>query len=365
MADGSLPRFGDDVRSSARGAAYLMEYAYAATKDPDLLGLLPRTVSWDSVQFGRDVTKTGQPPTLTSRVFAGAGHAILRTEGKAGLTAAFTFGPYGGFHGHLDKLSFVFFGWGQELGVDPGRAASQAYRLPVHKRWYKSTISHNAVLVDTAPQRPAQGTLELFAANAKYAAVAARCDGAYPGVKQRRLLVMTPNYLLVLDRLAADKERRFDWVYHNRGIGAECDAATEAGGAPKSFIGMEYVQNTRAGATDGPVRVRFVGKAADTCLTMAPAPGTAVLTGDGVGASVLDRVPMAMVTRRGRDVDFAAVLEPLRPGSTPVVSEVALERQEDSVSVTVRRGDAHDVISWTDGKALTVVSGGKTVLASQ
>jgi hypothetical protein len=364
MADGSLPRFGDDVRSSARGAAHLMEYAYAATKDPDLLGLLPRTVSWDSVRFGRDVTRTAEPPTLTSRVFAGAGHAILRTEGEANLTAAFTFGPYGGFHGHLDKLSFVFFGWGQELGVDPGRAASQAYRLPVHKRWYKGTISHNAVLVDTAPQRPAQGRLALFAANARYAAVAARCDGAYPGVEHRRLLVLTPTYLLVLDRLAADKERRFDWVYHNRGTVAECDAAAESADAPKSFVGMEYVKNGRTGSTDGPVRVRFVGKAADVRLTVAPAPDTAVLTGDGVGASVLDRVPLAMVTRRGRDADFAAVLEPVRRESPPAVDDVTLERRADGVSVTVRRGDVRDIISWGDGEALTVASGGETVLGS-
>ena len=53
---------------------------------------------------------------LESMVFEDAGHAILRTRGDAGLTAAMTFGPYGGFHGHFDKLSFVFFGFGQGTG---------------------------------------------------------------------------------------------------------------------------------------------------------------------------------------------------------------------------------------------------------
>ena len=72
--------------------------------------------------LGRTVSPKPKAPALQSQVFAGAGHAILRTQGPAGLTAAFTFGPYGGFHGHFDKLSFVFFGHGQELGVDPGRA---------------------------------------------------------------------------------------------------------------------------------------------------------------------------------------------------------------------------------------------------
>jgi hypothetical protein len=71
-----------------------------------------------------------------------------------------------------------------------------------------------------------------------------------------------------------------------------------------------------------------------------------------------------MVTRRGRDADFAAVLEPVRRESPPAVDDVTLERRADGVSVTVRRGDVRDIISWGDGEALTVASGGETVLGS-
>ncbi|NQT86303.1 heparinase II/III family protein, partial [bacterium] len=365
MADGSLPRFGDDVRSRASGAAPYVEFAYAAAKDPALVGLLPRSASWDSILFGRDVSREVDPPALASRVFRGAGHAILRTQGEAGLTAAFTFGPYGGFHGHLDKLSFVFFGHKQELGVDPGRAASQAYRLPIHKRWYKPTLSHNALLVDRAMQRPATGKLELFAANAQYAAVAARCDAASPGVKHLRLLVLTPTYLLVLDHVDADKERRFDWVYHNRGAAAHCDAAKSTGKAPSPYVGMEYVQNVRTGATDGPVRVQFPGKTVGASLTLAAAPKTSVLTGDGVGASVLDRVPMVMITRHGRQADFAAVLEAVPDKGRPLVTDVILARKDGAALVTVRHGDTADTIALTADGKLTVTSAGKTVLVGE
>ena len=364
MADESLPRFGDDVQSSARGAASLIEHAYAATSDPELLASLPNSPTWQSVLLGRELSRGAEPQALTSRVFRGAGHAILRAKGDAGLTAAFTFGPYGGFHGHLDKLTFVFFGHKQELGVDPGRAASQAYRLPIHRRWYKATIGHNGVLVDGASQRPAQGRLELFAANDAYVAAAASCSAAYPGVEHKRLLVLAPTYLLVLDRLASDKPRRFDWVYHNRGSAAQCDAASRPGKAP-SHAGMEYVENTKAGATDGPLRVQFAGKTAAVHLTMAPAPQTGVLTGDGVGASILDRVPMVMVTRQGAEADFAAVLESAPNGRGPTVSGVALERKGGSVAVTVQVGGGKDVVQLTEGNTLTVISGGKTVLASQ
>jgi len=50
--------------------------------------------------------------------------------------------------------------------------------------------------------------------------VLADCSTAYEGVTQQRMLVMTPAYLLVFDRLKSpDKQRRFDWFYHGRGTG--------------------------------------------------------------------------------------------------------------------------------------------------
>ena len=88
------------------------------------------------------------------------------------------------------------------MGVDPGRAKSQAYRLPIHTRWYKATLGHNAVLVDGRSQEPAAGKLETFAAGGPYTAVVARCDEAYPGVLHRAAPCLTPEYLLIFDDLA-------------------------------------------------------------------------------------------------------------------------------------------------------------------
>jgi len=365
MADGSLPRWGDDVRASARGAAWLMEYAYAATKDPELLPLLPPTHYWQSVMLGRDTGVKAEPPALKSRLFPSAGHAILRTRGEAGLTAALTFGPYGGFHGHLDKLSFVLFGYGEELGVDPGRAASQAYRLPIHRNWYKPTLSHNAVLVDKRAQQPATGKLELFTANDEYAAVAASCDAAYPGVKHKRLLVLTPSYLLIFDQLTSDKPRRFDWAYHNRGTAIVCDAAREPGKPPDKFAGMEYVENIRTGLTDAPIRARFPGKAVATHLTVAAAPRTEVLVGDGPCASILDRVPLILVTRHGAEATFAAVLEPVLGDRKPVVSDVSVEFKDGSAVVAIRLGASADTVTFTQANALTLTTAGRHVLTGK
>jgi hypothetical protein len=335
MADGRLPRFGDDVNSSVRRLGHLFEPAYHAYSAPQLLPLLSNKPSFESILLGRPIQAEAELPALQSVVFEDAGHAILRARGPAGLTAAMTFGPYGGFHGHYDKLSFVFFGFGRELGVDPGRAASQAYRLPIHANWYKATISHNAVLVDGHGQKPAAGKLELFDRKDNYTAVAASCREAYPGVQHKRLLFMTGAYLLVLDELHSDADHRFDWLYHNKGTRAVCDQVGDSVTLPADYPGGEYVRNGRRGTTDEPVRVRFEDSSVTTYLTLAGRPGTAVTVGDGVGASVDDRIPMVMAGRRGRDVCFAAVLEPAQKGGRPQVADVRLSETPDGLTIAV------------------------------
>jgi hypothetical protein len=364
MPDGSLPRFGDDVHTSVSQASRMLEFAYHTYRDPAMLPFLPRQPSWESVMFGRVLTPPPRPGPQASKLFPSAGHAILRTEGEKGLAAAFTFGPYGGFHGHLDKLSFVLFGYGRELGVDPGRAKSQAYRLPIHSHWYKATLGHNAVLVDGQPQKPATGKLESFTTNGTYSAVVARCDEAYPGIRYRRLLCLTPGYLLVFDDLLAKTPRRFDWVYHNRGPKALCDTVGSQGPINEPTPGWEYVKNVRYGMTDGPVRVRFPDGFVTTYLLIAPESGTEVRTGDGVGESLLDRVGLVLVTRHSRQAQFAAVLEPVT-GREPNIVSIRAEPAQDGQKVTVRRGDTADKITISSSGEVTVSVQGQTVLTGK
>ncbi len=321
MPDGTLPRFGDDVHTTIRGRDALFEPAYAAFHDPILLTALPAHPTWFTVLYGRNPALRARPETLGSVVFHSAGHAILRTRGSAGLVSAMTFGPYGGFHGHLDKLSFVFFAFGHELGVDPGRARSQAYRLPIHRHWYKATISHNTVLVDFRSQRGVAGKLLGFAATPAFAAVAASTTKAYPGVKMERILAQAPEYLLVFDRITSGKRHRYTWAYHNRGIRRACNIPDlhKIRLRPRAFPGARYLRDTLAGRppADKPLHLRFETGNIAVHLEIAPAPDAEALTGTGVGASVTDRVPLVLVTRKARNTVFAAVLAPVEPKTAP------------------------------------------------
>ena len=369
MPNGRFPRFGDDTDTSISRAAHYFEFAYHAYRDRAMLPYLPTRPSRESVLFGRKLNTSAELPALSSRLFPGAGHAILRTQGKAELAAAITFGPYGGFHGHLDKLSFVLFGLDKELGYDPGRARSQAYRLPVHRDWYKATISHNTVVVDQTPQQPATGQLKFFAATPEYAAVVADCHDAYPGVSQRRLLCLTPSYLLVFDHLHSDTPHRYDWIYHNQGTGVECYVADETiDRLADNYPGQEYLQHLQQGQTSEPIHVRFFHDACTTHLRLAAAPeaalepaGTTVTIGDGVGASMTDRIPLAMATREGNSALFAAVIEPVSEGDSAQVSAVDLQSKEGAFHIDVMRGDQMDAVTiFSDGQ-VEMTAAGKTI----
>ncbi|MCH2182635.1 MAG: heparinase II/III family protein [Mariniblastus sp.] len=332
MPGGKLPRFGDDVDSRVRTASDSLEFAYHAQPDPGLRPFLNTKPTWDSVMLGRQVSGAEQDWERESKLFPAAGHAVLRSGGPAGLASAMTFGPYGGFHGHLDKLSFVLFGFDQELGVDPGRARSQAYRLPIHKNWYKATLSHNTVVVDGKSQSPASGELQLFDSKERYTVAVARCQDAYPGVSHSRLLFQTDSYLLIFDALAADSNRRFDWFYHNRGQSVRCDIAmAPAQELETDYAGMEYVKNIRTAKTDDLLRATFETLELQTHLTLDAGRNTDVLIGDGVGSSVLNRVPLIRVTRHGKTAQFLAVLEPLQAGANRQVQSVQWQEQPHGI----------------------------------
>jgi hypothetical protein len=94
--------------------------------------------------------------------------------------------------------------------------------------------------------------------------------------------------------------------------------------------------------------VAFTGSAMAVHLLLAGAPGTTVTTGDGVGASMAERVPLADVTREGTQIGFVAVLEPVLAGQTPAVRDITAQEEDGSIAVQVSGSDGSDTyrIAW-------------------
>lgn len=324
MPNGAMPRFGDDVQTVIQDSD-LYEAAYAAYGNPILRSALSGKPNFQAIALGRELAPLPEPARLSSRLFEDTGLAVLRGNGNAGLAAAIIFGEYGGYHGHLDKLGFVSFGLGEELAVDPGRARRQAYRQPIHQGWYKATISHNAVLVDGRSQAPAYGRVVAFTNTPRFTAVSAECDAAWPGVTQRRTLVLTAQCLIVFDDLAAGTARRFDWIYHNRGTNLIVSSPQAEPCRPPSLDGGEYLGSQRAFTTDAQILAVFKGARVDTHMVIAAMPGACAFTADGPFSSVTDRVPLLAVSRNAKKARFLAAIMPVKAGAPEPIRGLQLE----------------------------------------
>ena len=358
MPDGTLPRFGDATTTGIPRDRY--ESAYRQWRGPALMALLPDGPTWESILLGRSerLEATVDTAGANSVLKAGAGHAILRTTGSNGPSAAvMTFGPFGGFHGHFDKLSFVYYGLGQELGYDPGRARSQAYRLPIHRNWYRATVSHNTVVVDGVSQAGVAANGGLFLADEQVSAASAWTDDAYEGVIHRRLMVLRPGFLVVADLLDSDDGRthRFDWLYHNRGTGVASPSAETPGLLPDGQ-GFEYLEDVCQGMMNGLIRATVSLSEGNVDVTVNPQAGSSVLVGTGVGESVTDRIPLICVSREGMAAQFAAAVEPRKGFDLGEVEEVTIEEHASSgwvVRVALCCGIEERYVWDPDGRSRT------------
>ena len=333
---GIMPRFGDDTGFSLAQQGALMETAWNSLRESALVPFLPTRPVWETVLYGREVCETVTNPVLReSKIYPLSGYAMLRSAGLKKLSAAITFGPHGGYHAHFDKLSFVFYGFGQELAVDPGRASSQAYQLPIHKKWYRGTISHNTVLVDGRPQAPAAGQAEYFRQTGDVTGVSLRCSAAYPGVTHRRLLALMPERLVVVDSLAGTEAHRFDWLYHGAGTAALHTASAQLQPVTLEHSGAEFMRSVRGGTTDRQIEVDFKTNDIIARLIVAAAPDTGYVLAEGPFRSVQNLIPMVMVSRTGREALFAAVIEPIRAGEPAVTAGIEAVQRDGKCTIEI------------------------------
>lgn len=106
---------------------------------------------WDDIAYAATAGESGVQPNFCSRTFPNAGLHIMRSDWTtdARYLVADT-GPYGGPHGHEDKLSFELFAYGARFIVDPG---SYTYsKDDPFRNYFVGSEGHNTVLVDGGSQ---------------------------------------------------------------------------------------------------------------------------------------------------------------------------------------------------------------------
>lgn len=155
------------------------EFVEAATMmgRGDMLVAWRAQPTWPTVPGLERKSVALEPPQCTSVLMPAAGHAVMR-DGWAPDDAYlfFDYGPHGGGHGHLDKLSIALVADGRHWVPDAACAPHYCI-FPEQWSWHKQTISHNTVLVDGRSQQETTGRLIAWHTDDRVDIVSANHDG--------------------------------------------------------------------------------------------------------------------------------------------------------------------------------------------
>ena len=153
------------------------------------------------------------PPLATqaqrSALLEGQGLAILRREAGR-VWIALDYGHSGGGHGHPDRLGLL-------LGVDDVRwlddfGTGSYVDRSLH--WYRSTLAHNAPLVNGRSQQRVHGVLRAWEERGGAGWVRATVDDIAPGVTAERTIVALPDYMVDVLSWSADEAVVVDLPIH-------------------------------------------------------------------------------------------------------------------------------------------------------
>jgi hypothetical protein len=238
-------------------------------------------LGWRSLLLARPELPPLAQATPRSAHLTGQGFTVFRRE-AGDVYVALDWGQSGGGHGHPDRLNVLFAHdgarWLDDLGtgsyVDPS----------LH--WYRSTLAHNAPLVNGSSQRRVPGKLIAYDERGGVGWIRAQVHELAPGVDVQRTLVVTPDYFIDDVRWTADSVVRFELPVHFEGeapgltfVGTKLDGGdgTEDGfsfvlNAAVAGLGPNHVVELAA-SHDGHTARAFVNASRGARLFRALAPG--------------------------------------------------------------------------------------------
>ncbi|WP_088833016.1 heparinase II/III domain-containing protein [Paenibacillus tyrfis] len=145
-----------------------------------------------------------------SRLLPDSGFILGRRPSNA-LSFLADFGPHGGSHGHYDKLHLTLMHRETAFTPDFGMVP---YGSDLRKQWFAETASHNTVSLGGASQAAHTGSCLRFEETAAYTYVWLRSEGAYPGCRMDRHLLLTDRWLLDWFEVTAGEEASIEWWMH-------------------------------------------------------------------------------------------------------------------------------------------------------
>lgn len=308
------PALNDSGNASIVGRdSYLYEYAYLRYGDPRYLLILNQTPQHLAAQyqlfplatlFDRDRNAPAPPVDWRSVNFFDVGFGILRTTDERGtVSLLMDYGPFRS-HGHPDKLNLDLFAFGDILMPDPGIVW---YEQPLYRNWYKTTMAHNALVVDGKSQSNVNPTLLVYGPADTMGIQRAAVHGVYAGVTLDRAVFLTSDYLADLFGAFARVERQLDLCWHIRGDFASDLPLVDNPLEPPLEPGYSELAGVRRTTTDQAWDATVTRKGKATRLLAAGGNPTEVIVGQGhFGA---ERPPAILQRRRTASTIFGNVAD--------------------------------------------------------
>ncbi|MFB9057298.1 hypothetical protein ACFFU9_11170 [Mariniflexile ostreae] len=229
------------------------EFAYRAYKIDDLAWVINKTErdSWVSLLYGVPELPKVEDPRTESSFLPNVGLVALRSQPKTNnpkdqIQAYLKYGTHGGWHGHFDRASLVALDrnghkyFGSEM-------VWYGYGKPGYKESVQTSATHNMVIVDELQQEAVPSEQLLFfkgdMMQASIVETHARWrkipkwnaekfppwddtdyDEGFQPIQQRRMAIVTDDYVVIADYMKSDKKHTYDWLVHPVGFESIEDA---------------------------------------------------------------------------------------------------------------------------------------------
>lgn len=250
---------GDGHEQLVAGSQF--ELAYYTFRDPRYASILKRSDKRNLIWGVGELPQDTPNLAAISGYSDNAGIAVLRSqtkgrEQKDQIQVAMKYGTHGSYHGHFDRISLLsLMRYGRSF-YNP-ETSWFGYGSYMYKWWVQPSLAHNMVVVDGQMQEPTTCEQLLFHSGEMMQVVASATDarwsnppymGGYDYVRsikcgdvsyvpipdnaprptdigtysepvhQRRIMVLTDDYVVIADYLKGKEVHTFDNLLHLRGV---------------------------------------------------------------------------------------------------------------------------------------------------
>jgi hypothetical protein len=271
----------------------------------------PRTrvdLSWWSLLEARPSLPEDAPGWNPGSVLLHSqGLPILRTGSRY---VSLECGPYGGGHGHPDRLHLSLHADGHHWLADPGTGSYVTRDL----LWYRSTLAHNAPRLDGVSQPMADAACNAFDTQQEWG----WAQGAFGDLT--RTLVAAPRYLLDVVEFSGTDEHLLELPWHLDGL----VEMLSPGSWTEAVLENEFVSEVErfVPREEGPLRLRVQAPDGHPTLQLHLLfPGELLRARSPGRPGSPERSTFVLARARGRNLRLVASLE---SSATPTIGELHL-----------------------------------------